>query len=197
MAPSITPGDFVTPPDYMAYISLPYSPDALALSIVSPGWFLSATPATMNQTAGGYSYTGSGNIITGWTLYDRNNNPIALATAQQLFGTPVLNPPGARRPFNGVDLTPTEPQQPIVGLNGGWYYGVRTAPGGWATWADAFFTWDSGTAGYSPRNLVANYNAISGTGTQTGTLPGTSLSFSDDFNYTLTFRPAPGAAPPG
>jgi hypothetical protein len=75
----------------MAHISLPYAPYTAPLSIVAPGWFLSAMPATMNQSADGYSYTGSGNSITAWNLYDANNNPIALSTAQQLFGTPVLN----------------------------------------------------------------------------------------------------------
>src|SRR5262249_58072094 len=74
----ITPGTSM-PPDYMAHISLPYAPNSAPLSIVSPGWFLSATPATMNQTADGYSYTGSGNIITGWNLYAGNKNPITLS----------------------------------------------------------------------------------------------------------------------
>ena len=63
------------------------------------------------------------------------------------------------------------------------------------TIADAFFGW--GTDGYSPRNLVPNYDTSSGTGTQTGTLPGTSVTFSTDFQYTLTLRPAPGAPPKG
>jgi hypothetical protein len=193
----ITPGTS-TPPNYMAHISLPYAPGSAPLSIVSPGWFLSLTPAAMSQTASGSSYSDFGSFVTGWTLYDANNNPISLATAQELFGVPVLNPLGSKRPFQGVDLTPIDPQQPIVGLNGGWYYGVRTAPGGSATWADAFFTWGSGNDGdspYSPRNLVPNYNASSGTGTQTGTLPGTSISFSTDFKYTLTLSPAMGPLP--
>jgi hypothetical protein len=184
-----------TPPDYLADIGLAYYPGSAPLSVVSPGWFLSATPATISEMASGYSYTGTGNLITGWDLYDANNHPIALATAQQLFGTPVLNQLGDSRPFNGVDLTPIDPQHPIVGLNGGWYFGVRPITDAPTTWADAFFAWGMGTDGYSPRNLVPNYLASSGTGTQTGTLPGSSESFSTDFKYTVTIRPAPGAPP--
>ena len=140
----ITPGT-PTPPDYMAHISLPYAPDSLPLSIVSPGWFLSATPATMNQTADGYSYTGSGNVITGWTLWDNNNNPIALATAQQLFGTPVLNPVGANAP---VQRRRSHPHRSAASDRRAERGLVLRRPGRSrarpTTWADAFFAWGLG-----------------------------------------------------
>jgi hypothetical protein len=179
-----------TPPDYMAHISLPYAPESGPLSIVSPGWFLTMTPASMLQTASGFRYSQSGTFITGWTLVDTNGNPIALATAQQLFGLPILPTDGATGPISGADLTPINAQTPIVGLNGGWYFGVLPAPGAATTWAEAFFTWGLGTDDYSPRILVPNYQSSSGTGTQTGTLPGSSESFSGDFQFTLTFSPA-------
>jgi hypothetical protein len=191
MTSQITPST-TSPPDYMAYISLPYHPASGALSIVSPGWFLSATPATLNQQADGSSYTGSGNLITGWSLYDANNNPSAPETLRWLF---YGVKPGD--PFDGVDLKPIDAQQPIVGLNGGWYYGTFPAKHAGGTWADAFFSWGAGSEGYSPRNLVPKFDVGWGTGTQTGTLHGTSIGFPDDFQYTLTFTPATDSPPKG
>src|SRR5262249_7017743 len=155
----------------MAHISLPYAAESAPLSINSPGWFLTMTPASINEMAAGSSYTQSGNFITGWNLYDANGNPIALATAQAPFGLPILPTNGATGPISGADLTPINPQVPIAGLNGGWYYAAQPAAGADTTWADAFFTWGLGTTGYSPRILVPNYQSSSGTGTQTGKLP--------------------------
>ena len=84
---TITPSTS-SPPDYLGFISLPYYPDAAPLDVTSPGFFLSVTPALMQQTASGYSYQQSGSIITGWQLLDKNNNPIAQSTLQDLFGVP-------------------------------------------------------------------------------------------------------------
>ena len=47
-------------PDYLGYISLPYYQDKAPLNIYSPDYFLSVTPAEMQQSASGYSYTAIG-----------------------------------------------------------------------------------------------------------------------------------------
>ena len=98
---AITPSTS-SPPDYLGFISLPYHPDAAPLDVTSPSYFLSVTPALMQQSASGFSYQQSGSIITGWQLLDRNNNPIAQSTLQDLFGVPrgrsrtALRTPSAR-----------------------------------------------------------------------------------------------------
>lgn len=183
------------PPNYMAYVGLPYLPDAGPLSIAAPGWFLSVTPATLSQSTSDYNYSQSGNFVTGWNLFDSNSNPIAAETLQQLFGTPVPQPLGSSPRLTGVELVPIDAERPFVGMNGGWFYGVHRVPGAATTWAEAFFVWGLGTTNYSPRNLVPNYETSSGSGTQSGTLNGTALWFPSNFEFTLTLLPATGAPP--
>ena len=190
-----------SPPEYLGYISLPYYQDKAPLNIDSADEFLSVTPADMQQSATGadgrsYSYSQSGSIITGWDLFDSNGNPIAASTLQALFGVPVASTSGTATGFTPADLTPTLPSQPFAALNGGWYFAANPAPGAYATWADAFFNWGQGIAGYSPRNLIPQFDPSTGTGQQSGTLPGTSYGFPSDFDYTLTYSPEK-LAPPG
>ncbi len=188
------------PPEYLGYISLPYYQDMAPLNIDSANEFLSVTPANMQQSATGangksYSYSQSGSIITGWDLFDSNGNPIAASTLQALFGVPVASTSGTATGFTPADLTPTLPSQPFAAQNGGWYFAANPAPGAYATWADAFFNWGQGIAGYSPRNLIPQFDPSTGTGEQSGTLPGTSLGFPSDFHYTLTYSPEKAAPP--
>ncbi len=198
---TITPSTS-SPPNYLGFISLPYYPDAAPLDVTSPGYFLSVTPALMQQSASGFSSQQSGSIITGWQLLDTNNNPIAESTLQDLFGVPrgpLLNGP---TDAVGTDLAPVNPNQPYAALNGGWYYAAQPAPyaysfsssafvqqPAYATWADAFFNWGQGISGYSPRNLIPYFASGTGTGQTTGTLSGTSTTFPSGFGYTITYSP--------
>lgn len=194
MTSSITPSTS-NPPPYLAHISVAYAPTLDEMVIFSPGWFLSMSQATLQQSASGFSYTGSGRHITAWNLFDANGNPIAPSTLKALFGLPIVNPPGSDSPYGSVNLTPINGNKPIVGLNGGWYAAVQPVADAAATWADAFFNWGIGTANYSPRVLLPNFGTANPL-TQSGTLLGNSLGFPDDFQYTLTFRPVEGEPPP-
>jgi len=180
------------PPDYLGYISLPYYPDGAPLNFYSPDYFLSVTPAQMQQSASGYSYKQAGSIITGWDLVDPNGNPIATSTLQALFGVPVADTSDTPAGYTGTDLTPVNPSQPFAGLNGAWYFAANPAPSSYATWADAFFNWGQGIAGYSPRNLIPYFDQGA---EQSGMLPGSSTTFPSDFSYTLTYS-AETSAPP-
>ena len=111
-----------SPPNYLGYISLPYAPDAAPLKVYSPGYFLSVTPAQMQQSASGYNVQQSGSIVTGWTLVDPNGNPIATSTLQDLFGVPVADTTDVPSGFTGTNLKPSNPALPFAGLNGGWYF---------------------------------------------------------------------------
>ena len=192
------------PPDYLGDISLPYYPDAAALDLYSPGYFLSVAPAQLQESASGLSFEQSGSIITGWDLVDANGNPIATSTLQDAFGVPVPDTSVTPTIDTGTDLTPTDPSQPFAGLNGGWYYAAAPVPklspsgaviGDYNSWADAFFNWGTGVQGYSPRNLIPNLDPFTGTGQTSGTLTGTSTTFPSDFNYTLTYSAETGARP--
>jgi hypothetical protein len=174
-----------SPPHYMAFNSVPYYPGQQAVSLVSPGMFVSMAPATLTETSTSPSetYNQSGQFMTGWMLEDNNNNPMALDTLSQLFGAPMVPDP-MRKPhaFTGVNLTPVNPQQPVVAYNGGWYYAAKPLAGAATTWAEAFFNWGQGTQGYSPGNPVP--------ATQTNQpIPGL------NFTYTLTSSAAMTAPP--
>src|SRR5262249_8253673 len=149
-----------------AFTSLVYPPNQVPLSLVAPGLFLTATPATLNETVPdtNLSYTQNGAYLNGWQLLDTNDNPMALGTVQALFGTPVVSSPGH---LTGVNLTPVDPKHPFVAYNGGWYFAAQPVNGAATTWADAFFNWGPGTSGYSPRSLVPKSPL-------TGQLPNTS-----------------------
>ncbi len=196
----ITPATNYFPP-YLGDVSLPYAPDSGALNINSPGYFLSLTPVMLQESTYGYNYSQSGSMISGWNLVDANKNPIALSTLSQLFGAPAT--PGVSTPnaINGVNLSPIDPQQPYVGLNGGWYYAAKpavnptTGASAPATWADAFFNWGFGQQGYSPGNLVPYFEPTSGNGVFNGTLSGGSTEFPNPFNYTITYTPQTSAPP--
>jgi hypothetical protein len=190
----------ITPPNFLAYISLiypPYNPQNPAgpvpLSLNAPGMFLALTPATLNETVttngGNLSYTQNGAYLAGWQLLDNNGNPMAPGTVAQLFGTPSIDQK-SHRP-GGTDLTPVDPSQPFAAFNGGWYFDVKPVNDAAATWADAFFNWGLGTSSYSPRSLIPQ-------GSLTGSLPNTATpDVSDaDIGYKLTFQPPTDSPPP-
>jgi hypothetical protein len=178
------------------------------LNIDSANDFLSITSAQLDEVETDsddsqvYTYNQSGSVITGWDLVDPNGNPIATSTLQDLFGVPVADTSDTPAGYTGTDLTPINPGQPFVGLNGGWYFAAQPAQGAYATWADAFFNWGSGIAGYSPRNLIPYFNAESGTGKQSANFPGTSAGdsasedpFPSNYHYTLTYSPETSTPP--
>jgi hypothetical protein len=158
--------------------------------VISPGLFLSWTPA---QVTGLNGSTGQqlGGLLTGWNLFDSNGNPIALSTLSTLVGTagPQKDTAGNLLPaispyfWNNAKLVPVEKNSPMVAFNGGWFYLNQPVGNAQATWADAFFNWGMGTAGYSTYNLVP--------GKATVPIPGgSSTSWAIDYSAATTAPPS-------
>ena len=191
----ITPGTSM-PPNYMGYVGLLYPASPAPLDIYAPGTFVTAMPALMQESAGGYNYQRSGTSLAVWRLVDANGNPIAPSIAQAAFGVPAVVDPNANPlTYAGNDLAPIDPARPFAALNGGWYYAEKAPAGAYATVADAFFNWGRGIdqkVVYSPRVPIPDLIASVGTGTLSGTLPGYSYgaNFYQPFNYTLTYSAA-------
>ena len=184
-----------SPPDYLGYVGLPFVPGAGPIDALSPGYFLSVARRQLAETVPGSLYQGSGSIITGWQLVDPNGNPMSSELVQEIFGIPTENTTVTPPVESAADLSPIDPAQPYAALNGAYYDSVNAAPNALTTWAEAFFNWAPGLSNYSPRTLIPNLSPVTGTGTLSGTLPGSAYGFPSDFNYTLTYAAETGAPP--
>ena len=157
--------------------------------IASPGFFLTWSPATVSGTLNGKNQTTTGGIVSGWNLVDSNGNPIALSTAQALFGAPSIannQPALVSNLWQGTTPTPVDANNPVMAYNGGWFYNLKPINNAPTTWAGAFLNWGKNVAGYSAGVLVPT-NA---TGVQ---IPGAGGTYNITYSAATTAPPSVAA----
>lgn len=127
-------------------------------AVTMPSGYQVRVPGTF-VTANAASYSGkSGSYLTAWNLYDNNGHPIALSTAQSLFGDF-----GA-----GNEVQPVNPNSPLSAINGAWFMPIRPLSGGVTTPAEAFFSWGQSTPNYNNGGVPTPTNLPNGSGGASG-----------------------------
>ena len=173
---------------------MPVTQYGLPSKIASPGFFLAAVPAMVNDN--GTLIDGTGRSIVGWNLVDNNGNPIAFETAEQLFGliTPATETTerGADVPLPAVlpqlwepidrVLEFANPTKPLKAYNGMWYADTKAANSAVTSLANAFFLWGRDNASYHTDGLLTEAGLAS--------FP----TFTDD-DYTVVLHPAATETP--
>lgn len=127
-------------------------------AVTMPSGYQVRVPGTF-VTANAASYSGkSGSYLTAWNLYDNNGHPIALSTAQSLFGDF-----GA-----GNEVQPVNPNSPLSAINGAWFMPIRPLSGGVTTPAEAFFSWGQSSPNYNNGGVPTPTNLPNGSGDASG-----------------------------